>query len=363
LVPAHEALAYQLRGHAAGVKAEPINTTDGPRHVRWTTPTARASQSEPSVISRAQWGADESYRFNSGGAEVWPPAFYPTQKLTVHHTAGQNNDPDPSATVRAIYYYHAVTRGYGDIGYNFLIDAQGNVYKGRWSGPAGDRNQADDTSTGESAQGDGVTAAHVGGYNSGNVGIAILGTYDTVDVTQASRTALVNMLAWESEHHGLDPQASSTYTNPVNGTQLFVPNIAGHRDWAATDCPGGVLYSDLPSIRQQVASQIAGAPSPSPSPSMTVTPPAAPTLAASPASPKGVKLSWNAPANGGGAITAYRIYRSRTSGAETLLASVGAVTTYKDTGTQRGRVYFYRVSAVNSAGEGPRSNEASAKAS
>ena len=72
---------------------------------------------QPSVISRAGWGADEALRFDASGNELWPPEFHPTQKLIVHHTAGQNGDPNPAATIRAIYYYHAVTRGWGDIGY------------------------------------------------------------------------------------------------------------------------------------------------------------------------------------------------------------------------------------------------------
>ena len=277
LIPGYSAEAYQLRGLARGVKAVAINAIDGPRHVVWRTPAraaAQASLSEPPIVSRAQWGANESYRFDSTGAEVWPPAFYPTQKLTVHHTAGQNNDPNPAATVRSIYYYHAVTLGYGDIGYQFLIDAQGNIYKGRWSGPANDSNSADDSPTGENAQGYGVTAAHVKDYNSGNIGVAILGTYDTVDISPAARSSLVNLLAWEADHHGLDPQASSTYTNPITGVQKFEPNISGHRDWAATDCPGTMLYADLPSIRQDVATAIAGpSPTPTPTPTGTTPPP------------------------------------------------------------------------------------------
>src|SRR5919109_3805174 len=109
LIPGYGAERYQLLGAARGVKAVAINAVDGPRHVVWHTPAqpaAQASVAEPPVVSRAAWGADESYRFDSVGNEVWPPAFYPTQKLTVHHTAG-SNDPtqDYAATVRAIYYY------------------------------------------------------------------------------------------------------------------------------------------------------------------------------------------------------------------------------------------------------------------
>ncbi len=67
--------------------------------------------------------------------------------------------------------------------------------------------------------------------------------------------------------------------------------------------------------------------------------------------------------SGSSAITGYRIYRSTGSGAETFLTSVGTVTSYKDTATTRGVVYYYKVTAVSAVGEGPASNEASAKAS
>jgi hypothetical protein len=53
--------------------------------------------------------------------------------------------------------------------------------------------------------------------------------------------------------------------------------------------------------------------------------------------------------------------RSTTSGAETLLTSVGTVLTYTDSAVTNGTTYFYKVSALNAAGEGPRSTEASAK--
>src|SRR5690606_37712611 len=85
-------------------------------------------------VSRSGWGADESLRFDDGGDEIWPPEYFPTQALTVHHTAGTNGDPDPAATVRAIYYFQCVTEGWGDIGYHLLIDEAGLVYEGRASG-------------------------------------------------------------------------------------------------------------------------------------------------------------------------------------------------------------------------------------
>ena len=78
--------------------------------------------------SRAAWGADESLRVPN------PPAFFPVQTLTVHHTVSPNDDPDPAATVRAIYAQHVVANGFDDIGYQLLIDARGCVYEGRCVG-------------------------------------------------------------------------------------------------------------------------------------------------------------------------------------------------------------------------------------
>src|SRR3954454_14068584 len=217
--------------------------------------SASVGYAQPKVIPRIDWGADEAYRFDSSGAEIWPSAFYPVQKLIVHHTATQNNDPDPAATIRSIYYYHAITQGWGDIGYNFLIDEAGNIYEGRhtFDYPSGS------SPTEENPAGYGVTAAHVQGYNSGTVGIALLGTLSNQDATAAARGALERLLAWEADHHGIDPQGASLYTNPVNGTQATFPNIAGHRDLAATECPGGAFYATLPTIRSDVAALIAAA--------------------------------------------------------------------------------------------------------
>ena len=74
-----------------------------------------------------------------------------------------------------------------------------------------------------------------------------------------------------------------------------------------------------------------------------------------------VALSWSAPASDGGSpVTGYRIYRSTSSGTETLLASPsGTGTSYTDTSAANGTTYYYKVSALNAIGEGPLSNEAS----
>ncbi|HEX5457828.1 MAG TPA: fibronectin type III domain-containing protein [Candidatus Nitrosotalea sp.] len=90
--------------------------------------------------------------------------------------------------------------------------------------------------------------------------------------------------------------------------------------------------------------------------------PASPTgLVARDVSPTQINLSWTAPNNNGNSpITGYKIYRSTSSGTETLLTTSGNFTLYNDTGVTTGVKYFYKVSSVNPVGESSQSNEASA---
>ncbi len=94
-------------------------------------------------------------------------------------------------------------------------------------------------------------------------------------------------------------------------------------------------------------------------PAASVQPPAAPALSATAGDAK-VSLAWNAPANNGAPITAYKVYRGTAPGAGTLLQTLGTVTSYDDTTAVNGTTYYYRVAAVNSAGDGTQSNEVSA---
>ncbi|UUU29190.1 N-acetylmuramoyl-L-alanine amidase [Streptomyces sp. CA-210063] len=219
---------------------------------RPTTAAAASSQAAADyvLVSRQAWGADESLRFGSDGTETWSPEYHPVQTLSVHHTGSPNGEANPAARVRTIYRDQTVTQGWGDIGYNYLIDASGRVYEGRWSGTDGD--------AAHNAAGRLVTGAHIGGYNPGNIGIALLGTLVDTPPTAAARTALVQLLAELAVRHSIDPQREKVvYVNPVNGAIWDGHAISGHLDWAATDCPGGMLYTQLPAIRAAVADLIA----------------------------------------------------------------------------------------------------------
>jgi hypothetical protein len=221
-------VALEATGHATGAAA------------------ATAAIAGRRYLNRGAWGADESLRFDAAGNERWVPAYYPVQTLTVHHTATVNDDPDPAARMRAIYRYQAIDEKFGDFGYHLVIDERGNLYEGRWSGT--------DPLPGFATDGRMVNGAHVGGYNAGNVGIALLGDLTDREPTPATYSTLVLLLTVLTVWQGLDPLARTRYVNPVNGTAADVPVIAGHRDWPfATQCPGNRFYPMLAKVRQDVA--------------------------------------------------------------------------------------------------------------
>ena len=87
----------------------------------------------PAIVTRAQWGADESIRDNH--IVGWAPF----RKIVVHHTASPNGVKDPAATVRFGYELHVVGRGFTDIGYNFLISPDGQIFEGRRARKYGSR--------------------------------------------------------------------------------------------------------------------------------------------------------------------------------------------------------------------------------
>ncbi|HME55354.1 MAG TPA: PQQ-binding-like beta-propeller repeat protein [Candidatus Lokiarchaeia archaeon] len=92
-------------------------------------------------------------------------------------------------------------------------------------------------------------------------------------------------------------------------------------------------------------------------------PPSAPRNLQASGESKQVVLAWQTPAgNGGSPIVNYNIYRGTSAGIETMLTNIGNVTTWTDTLVASGQTYYYEVSAVSNAGEGPRSNEANATA-
>jgi hypothetical protein len=84
----------------------------------------------------------------------------------------------------------------------------------------------------------------------------------------------------------------------------------------------------------------------------SATVPGAPSGGSAVGSDCAIHLSWSSSTDGGSAITGYKVYRSTVPGSEKLLVTVGTTTSYSNTGLTNGKTYYYRLSAVNAAGEG-----------
>jgi hypothetical protein len=102
-----------------------------------------------------------------------------------------------------------------------------------------------------------VSGAHVELQNSGNLGIALLGNFVGEAPTDAARESLTRLIAILSRIHGIDPQGTTHFVNPVSGDERDVRTVSGHQDWMATECPGGTFYAELEAIRADAAAMAA----------------------------------------------------------------------------------------------------------
>ncbi|MGC4106611.1 MAG: SH3 domain-containing protein [Thermomicrobiales bacterium] len=223
-------------GSVDGLSFTYIDATDGP----WAQDVDAANEQDftaattddrvpPTIVTRQGWGANENYRFDTYG-EIWPSEYETVTHAIVHHT-DTSTAQDPVVAIRSIYYYHAVDQGWGDIGYNYLVDKNGRIYEGRYGGQN-------------------VIGGHSYEFAIGSSGICIIGDYQVSPPSNISVAGLVAILSWVVRD--LDPLGSGPIQEASN-----LPTIAGHRDVNATTCPGNMLYYDLPDIRSMVAQTLA----------------------------------------------------------------------------------------------------------
>ncbi|RNL78626.1 hypothetical protein EFL95_05940 [Nocardioides marmorisolisilvae] len=194
---------------------------------------------KPFIFSRAQWGANESLRDKSS-------LHYGTIKTGfIHHTVNANNyTPEQvPALIRGIYAYHTQSRGWSDIGYNFLVDRFGRIWEGRYGGV--DRP---------------VVGAHTLGYNEYAFAMSAIGNYDIAEPPQAVLVAYAKLFAWKLSLYGIKADATHLWVK-----DRYLNAINGHRDVGQTACPGRYLYAKIPEIRAMAAqiqndSQLTGDP-------------------------------------------------------------------------------------------------------
>ncbi len=135
----------------------------------------------------------------------------PVRRVTIHHSAMYFRDTRPTtcaAQIQMIQRDHMSNRGYGDIGYHYLIDPSGRIWQGRelrWQG------------------------AHAAGNNNqGNVGICLLGNFMRGKKGQGPTSAQV--------------QAMRRLVATVMLRFKFGPDaVFCHSDFKATDCPGALM--------------------------------------------------------------------------------------------------------------------------
>jgi len=197
--------------------------------------------------------------------ESSPPDYFSVDRIIIHDMGCDIRRPgcndkklSPITIIQNIYRYHAVTRGWGDIGYHYIIDYWGNIYEGRYGG-------------------NGVRGAHTyydkkcDNFNVGSIGILLMGNYEKAELSEIMYKSLIRLVAWLASVNGLNPaelnhtseiwhspnlprrQAgkgfdcdisqgglTSTYTGPI---------IIGHRDVEEGNSDPGLV--DLKRVRQE----------------------------------------------------------------------------------------------------------------
>jgi hypothetical protein len=170
------------------------------------------------MVTRTGWGARplnlearaESGWFNPqnnpfGVLRYQPPLAEWLTTIVVHHSA-LPVEQGP-AEIQAL---HMDKSGYADIGYHFLIGDDGTLYEGR---PIH------------------LRGAHTEGYNTGTVGIVLLGNFENREPTQAQFITLNQLIHLLRNRYG-------------------ITHLAGHHDFnpEVTVCPGHFLHDRLSEI-------------------------------------------------------------------------------------------------------------------
>jgi hypothetical protein len=182
---------------------------------------------KPKIYSRAQWGADERMRDKSS------LHYYEIHAGFVHHTVNANSytRSQVPSLLRGIYAYHTQSKGWSDIGYNFIVDRFGRIWEGRYGGVARP-----------------VVGAHTLGYNEYSFAMSALGNFETARPSSALLDAYGRLFAWKLSLHGIDASSTRQWVG-----KKYFRAINGHRDAGQTACPGRYLYAKLPTIRSLAA--------------------------------------------------------------------------------------------------------------
>lgn len=239
-------------GTLAGLTVHALRVDEAPaaRGAALGSSPAAAAIAQPGIVPRSSWGAAP---WNCSS----PPSATRVRFAVLHHTVTTNDYSSAQADdeIRAVQYVHQNLQGYCDIAYNFVVDRFGRTWEGRDGGV--DR---------------GIIGGHSKGFNTGSVGVVLLGQHQrgasppAASVTSAARTAVVQLLRWKFAHHGVDARARAALTSQCDtstgpcrfpaGQQVALPTIVGHRDVQLTACPGDLAQPIVAAIRGEVADAV-----------------------------------------------------------------------------------------------------------
>ena len=172
-------------------------------------PPSLRSTSFRGVVPRSDWSPIDPISVRSLGVP---------DRITIHHSVTGGTLDDARSVVRM----HREERGWPDVGYHFLILGDGRILQGR------DWIEIPGRPTTISLR----LGAHSGRDNTGNVGICVLGNFETRYPSFVAFDSLVSLSRLLVRELGIS-----------------VERIFGHRDRKSTLCPGRYLYDLLPFIR------------------------------------------------------------------------------------------------------------------
>ncbi|WP_433791408.1 peptidoglycan recognition protein family protein [Actinoplanes sp. CA-252034] len=196
----------------------------------------------PKLVTRAGWGADESIVKE-------PPEYTGAVHIVfVHHTASGNgyDCAESPSIVRGIERFHVKSKGWNDLGYNFLVDKCGRIFEGRGGGVHRS-----------------VLGAHTLGFNANASAVAVIGDYRSTPIPAAARASVAQLAAyklgaWSNPPLGKVGLVSGGSDRFPAGRTALLNRIAAHRDTGRTECPGNALYGQLTAIRAAAGAAPAG---------------------------------------------------------------------------------------------------------
>jgi hypothetical protein len=153
----------------------------------------------------------------------------------IHHSAGNTADTNYTNIIRNIYLLHTESNGWDDIGYNYMVAGNGQIYNGRDPQGAGDE--------------DNIQGAHFCAKNSGTMGICLLGNYEIDTPSISLIKSVEKLLTWKLYKENLSAKDSSIH--PPNSSK-YLATIGQHKDGCTTLCPGKNTTNLIIDIRNNV---------------------------------------------------------------------------------------------------------------